>query len=351
MLSSTSNSKTPGKTHIVLVLALCAMFCGSVEFVTEHFFGRVSRIEKRRETEYRAAVAVRSAQTRRKISTLVVGNSLLLHGIDFPQLQEYVGPELELHRAVFENTYFLDWYYGLQKMFRAGAQPDLTVLVLSPAQLTSDGIDGDYTVHMLVDSRDLISFAKDTHADRNGFSVFALDNLSFFFGSRAEVRTWILGKLLPDLPNLTRYFRSHYKLSAADESDVLDLADRRLNQLRSLCERYGTGFILVIPPAVGDSGVGAVTQAGVAQGVPVLMPFRPGILPVEDYSDEVHLNSTGAGKFTLALAADLRKVTRHNTHTETASGVSGSSLFQHFQKSANHVVPAEFATGAVAASK
>jgi len=342
MLSFTSNSKLPRKTHIVLLLALCALFCGSVEFVTEHFFGRVSRIEKRRETEYNVAVAVRSAQTQRKISTLVVGNSLLLHGIDFPQLQESVGPELELHRTVFENTYFLDWYYGLQKMFRAGAQPDLTVLVLSPAQLTSSGIDGDYTVHMLVDLRDLISFAQDTHADRNALSVFALDNLSFFFGSRAEVRTWILGKLLPDLPNLTRYFRAHYNLPTADENDVLDIADRRLNRLRTLCERYRTGFILVIPPAIGDSGVEAVMRAGVEQGVPVLMPFRPGTLPVEDYSDEVHLNSNGAGKFTFALATDLRKIMRATAHPETASETPYSGLSQRFQKLANHGVRAEF---------
>jgi hypothetical protein len=98
--------------------------------------------------------------------------------------------------------------------------------------------------------------------------------------------------------------------------------------LRSLCERYGTGFILVIPPTLGDSGVGAVMQAGVAQGVPVLVPFRPGKLPIEDYSDEVHLNSSGAAKFTFALAADLRKINGHIAGAKTAPEPPYSSFSQ-----------------------
>lgn len=131
MRLSTFNSKVPTKAHIVLLLALCAVFCASVELVTAHYFGRVSRIEKRRETEYRDALAVRSARVRHKTSVLVAGNSLLLHGVDFPQLQQDIGEGIELHRTVFENTSFLDWYYGLQQIFNAGAQPDVTVLVLS----------------------------------------------------------------------------------------------------------------------------------------------------------------------------------------------------------------------------
>ena len=190
---STSNSRTPTKGHIALLLVLCAAFCASVELVTAHLFGRVSRIERRRETEYRDALEVRSARIRHKTSVLVAGNSLLLQGVDFPQLQKDVGLEIELHRTVFENTFFLDWYYGLQRIFRAGAQPDVIVLVLSP-QLTSDSNGGDYIVHMLVDRHDLMRFANDTGADRNQISVLALDNLSFFFGSRAEIRSLDIGQ-------------------------------------------------------------------------------------------------------------------------------------------------------------
>jgi hypothetical protein len=303
----------------VLLLVLCTVFCASVELVTAHFFGCVSRIEKRRETEYRDALAIRSARTRHKTSVLVAGNSLLLEGVDFPQLQLDIGVEIELHRTVFENTSFLDWYYGLQRIFNAGAQPDVTVLVLSPAQLTSDTHDGDYGVHMLVDFRDLTRFAKDTHADRNRISVLALDNLSFFFGSRAEIRTWILGKILPDLSRLTGLFHTHYKADPPTNDAVLELATKRLEQLRYLCERHGTGFVLVVPPTFQDSGANAVLKAGASQGIPVLIPLFPGVLPWSDYSDEIHLNPNGAVKFTPALAASLKQLVEQNTaQTEPA---------------------------------
>jgi hypothetical protein len=309
---SISNSRTPTIAHIALLLASCTVFCASVELVTAHLFGRVSRIESRRETEYRDALAVRSARTRHKTSVLVAGNSLLLHGVDFPQLQEDVGLEIELHRTVFENTSFLDWYYGLQRIFRAGAQPDVIVLVLSPAQLTSASFDGDYIVHMLVDRHDLMRFANDISADRNQISALALDNLSYSFGARAEIRTWILGKALPDLPRLTGYFRSHYKYDTTDSNKTLELATKRLKQLRYLCESHGTAFVLVIPPTFQDSGANVVLKAGASQDVPVLIPFPPGALPWSDFSDEIHLNPTGAVKFTPALAVSLKRFVAQN---------------------------------------
>lgn len=350
MRLSIFNSKVPAKAHIVLLLALCAAFCASVELVTAHFFGRISRIEKRRETEYRDALAVRSARARHKTSVLVAGNSLLLHGVDFPQLQQDIGIETELHRTVFENTSFFDWYYGLQRIFNAGAQPDITVLVLSPAQLTSDAYNGDYSAHMLVGFSDLMRFAKDTHADRNRISVLALDNLSFFFGSRAEIRTWILGKLLPDLPTLTSNFRYQAKAVPPDNDAVLELATQRLKQLRSLCERRGTVFVLVVPPTIQDSGISAVLKAGASQGVPVLIPFAPGVLSSSDYSDEVHLNANGALKFTRALAQSLKQsMAQDATRAETASGSPATS--HRADKIAMRAVQSSLAMGAVPMGK
>src|SRR5690348_13604842 len=104
MPSSISSSKTPTKADIVLVLLACAFFCLLTEAVTACFFGRISRIESRREGEYRMAMAVRSGKPRGKISVLVAGNSLLLNGVDFPTLQQEIGPRVELQRVVFEDT-------------------------------------------------------------------------------------------------------------------------------------------------------------------------------------------------------------------------------------------------------
>jgi hypothetical protein len=134
-----------------------------------------------------------SASQRGRTSVLLAGNSLLLHGVDLPNLQRTVSPDLEVHKTVFENTGYLDSYYGLRRLFKGGSRPNLVVLVLSPSQLVSNWTDGDYSVKMLVDRRDLLSFASDLRADWNRMSVLALDNVSYFFGTRAETRSWILG--------------------------------------------------------------------------------------------------------------------------------------------------------------
>jgi hypothetical protein len=306
MPSSTSNSRKPTKADIALLLALIAVFCCSVEMIASYFFVRVSRIEKRREMEYRSALAIRSAKQRGRASVLVVGNSLLLHGVDFPGLQRDVGSDLELHRSVFENTGYLDWHYGLRRLFKSGARPDVVVLVLNPKQLVSNWTAGDYSVQMLVDGHDLLHFANDLHADRNRISVLALDRLSYFFGTRAETRSWILGKLMPDLPSLTHHF--HVNSSVPDNKGIAEISSERLEQTRQLCEEYGASFVFAIPPAIDDSGEDIVVRSAQMQSIPVLIPIRPGDLPRSDYADLIHLNAQGAAEFTSALAADLRAI-------------------------------------------
>ena len=286
-----------------MLLALCVVFCVAVEGVTALLFGRVSRVENRRETEYRAAFAIQSAKPRHKNSVLVAGNSLLLLGVDFPELRRSVGPDVELNRTVFENTFYLDWYYGLNRLFRAGARPDVVALVLSPWQLITDSTNGDYSVQMLVDEPDLRRFVTETGANRNETSVILLDKASFFYGSRAEIRSWIVNKILPDLPTLTAHFR--FSPVLPHDSNIAEIAGSRLERLQELCKENGARFVLIIPPAKNNSGIDAVARAGAEKGVPVLIPIP--VLPSSDYSDNVHLNPEGAAKFTSALSESLKE--------------------------------------------
>lgn len=127
---STSNFKTPSGRHVFLLLLTCALVCALIEAGTAFEFERISRIEQRREKEYQGALEMHSAE--HATSVLVAGNSLLLEGVDFPQLQQDVGPEFSLRRLVVEGTFYLDWYYGLRRMFASGARPNVVVLVLNP---------------------------------------------------------------------------------------------------------------------------------------------------------------------------------------------------------------------------
>jgi|SRR5215471_14619247 len=300
---STSNFKAPSLRHIWLLGLACVLVCAFIEAGTALEFGRISHIEQRREAEFQRAKDVRHSV--RAASVLVVGNSLLLQGVDFPKLQQQTGPELSLYRVVVENTFYLDWYYGLRRIFASGARPDAIVLVLNPSQLTSPAIGGDYTAHFLVDTSDLLEFAKETGADRNQTSSLVLANLSFFYGTRAEIRTWVLGRILPDLPILTRNFHNAPKKPTADA--LRKLTTQRLERLRQLCQQYQSELVFVVPPSTEDVGADIVTRAAASIGVDVLIPIAPGILPLSDYSDRFHLNANGASKFTPPLAAGLRR--------------------------------------------
>jgi len=302
---STSSSKAPTRRHVVLLLLACTLVCGVIEAGTTFEFERISRIEHRREKEYQRALVMHKAE--HATSVLVAGNSLLLEGVDFPQLQQQVGPEFNLGRLVVEGTFYVDWYYGLRRIFSAGSRPDAVVLVLNPAQLTSSAIGGDYTTHFLVDKADLLQFAKDAGADRNRMSSMALANISFFYGARAEIRNWVLGAIIPGLPGLTRSFRSAPKPPPAGAGS-LELALGRLQRLDRLCQDHGAELVFVIPPSNEDNGSSALAQAASTIGVPVLIPIASGQLRPSDYSDRFHLSPDGAGKFTPALAADLRQL-------------------------------------------
>ncbi|HVI09891.1 MAG TPA: hypothetical protein VND65_16510 [Candidatus Binatia bacterium] len=296
----------PNNRDIAALLAVLIVFAVSVEGLTHYWFGRVSRIERRREQEYRGALAVRSGKNRNAESILVVGNSLLLEGVNFPELQRDSGDGVEFTRLVVENTSYLDWYYGLRRLFKKGAQPDWVVLVLNPTQLTSDATDGDYTAHLLLAHDDLLKLAADVRADRNRTSSLALANLSFFYGNRAEIRSWILGKILPDFENLTHSL--HSSTGVVPKRNSSQLASRRLVQLRETCQRHGVRPVVVIPPATADAGASELVQAAEGTGVSVVVPIAPGTLPRSDFSDNFHLNSSGAGKFTPVLAANLKRV-------------------------------------------
>jgi hypothetical protein len=323
---STSNSKTPTRRHVLLLVLACALVCALIEAGTAFEFARISRIEHRRETEYQQALQMHPAE--HDTSVLVAGNSLLLEGVDFPQLQQQVGPEFSLHRFVVEGTFYLDWYYGLRRMFASGARPDAVVLVLNPTQLASSAIGGDYTTHFLVDKADLLQFASDAGADRNRISSMALANMSFFYGARAEIRNWVLAKIVPDLPSLTRTFRSAPKPSIGAASQDLEM--KRLVLLNRICQEHGADLVFVIPPSNEDIGTSALVQAASTVGIRVLVPIAPGLLLPSDYSDRFHLSPVGAGKFTPALAAKLRQVLlASDTHRNLTTAFKSSSAATH----------------------
>src|SRR5436309_447931 len=86
------------------VLTICAILfvAGTCELVVRIGFGKVSRIERRIEGERRAVLDLPAEPGNRQV--LVIGSSLLLHGIDIPNLQRSLAPEFKVVRYVIEQT-------------------------------------------------------------------------------------------------------------------------------------------------------------------------------------------------------------------------------------------------------
>ena len=130
-------------------------------------------------------------------------------------------------------------------------------------------------------------------------------NLSEWLGTRAWTRDALLEKWLPGAPLLAAHL---WTRAAALPVTATHLAAARLQKMQDLCNSYGVGFALLIPPALNAGGTESALVAEAAQlRVTVLLPYGPGELPPDAFRDGFHLNSQGAARFTERTAVVLRR--------------------------------------------
>jgi hypothetical protein len=300
--------RPPTRREIAVLLGLILLFCLSLELGTIVFFGRVSKIQRRFQAERQSALAVSKSATPAP-SILIVGNSLLEEGINLPQLKSAVGSSANVNRYAVSNTSYLDWYYGLRRLFREGSHPDILIVMLNPSQLMSHGIAGDLAVRTMVGSRDLMKLAGNAGFDNTETSALFADRASAFYGSRGEIRNWALHAIFPKFEDI----RSSLKPSPPQLPSNEEIAGKvtpRLRAMRQVCEENGTTMILLIPPSLSSDGSAGVAQASSALGIPVVAPFQPGELSPKLYSDGFHLNAQGAELFTGRVADALQSYVR-----------------------------------------
>jgi hypothetical protein len=284
------------------LLACVLLLVGAFEVVTLASFGRISRVQRTFAAEYEQALGSTPYRT-----VLVLGNSLLDAGVDFPRLAQGLAPEWDGKRLLVANTGFLDWYFGTRKLLEAGARPRVVALVLSPRQLVSGSIRGEYSAYYLIRTFDIPRAARDLELNPTQAAGLMAGNLSNFYGARAEIRKWLMGALLPGFEPLARRLRSPAP-GPLDEARTFESAVRRLKEYRELLAGYSIRFVLVLPPqGVSDEGVREVSRAGESAGVPVLGPAGKGALRPEHYSDGFHLNERGAAIHTAALIPLIRE--------------------------------------------
>ncbi len=272
-------------------------------YMVKHYSVTVLRVSR----QYAEAVKVRPAAPGEPPSVLMVGNSLLLYGVDVERLQSMTSRNMRVYPIFLEGTGYYDWLYGLRRLFRQGARPDVVVVGLEGYSALDNGV-WEQSPMLLFDAREALRAASDLRLDNTATSNLLLAHWSTYWGMRGLFRRRLIRHMVPHYEDLFPFIRADemtFPQGRAFEATV----SARVRKLRELCEANGAKMILVIPPTpTSDAAVKEMATAAQRAGVPALVPIDPRALSATFYqADRIHLNPEGAVRFTSALAVDLGK--------------------------------------------
>ena len=291
---------------LAVALEVCSIYLVKNYSVT---FARVSR-------QYAEALKVRPSRAGEPSSVLMVGNSLLLKGVDVDRLRHLTSENMRIYPIFLEGTGYYDWLYGLRRLFRQGARPQVVVVGLEVNTTLVNGL-WEESPMLLLDAKDVLDVASDLGLDHTATSSVLLSHVSTFWGMRSFFRRRIFSNLVPHYEDLFPIVRSDQN---AQDPELQGILRSRLESLREICAEHGAKLIVVIPPTPSSqTAVRRMALAAQKAGVDALVPIDPTVLPASFYQrDHVHLNPEGAVRFTSALADDLSRklATDHSAVTQ-----------------------------------
>jgi hypothetical protein len=314
MPSSISGSNSRAIAHAKALAAICAMLILVFETVSVYLLNHQSATYARISRQYDEALKMRAAGPGEPPSVLMVGNSLLLHGVHVNRLQEMTSSSMRIYPIFLEATGYYDWLYALHGLFLRGARPQVVVLGVGVNYFLENGVRQDYAPMMFFNARDTLAVASDLKLDRTATTNLLLAHSSTFWDTRTAIRMQVLNHIVPHLEDL--FSLVNRKPSVPEGREFAEMSIPRLQRLRELCEANGAKLILLVPPTLdSENAISQMAAAAQAAGVDVSMPIDPATLSAKFYQpDGMHLNRDGAVLFTLALAKDLpEKVMVHET--------------------------------------
>jgi hypothetical protein len=294
------------------VLIVCALLFVAFEAASAWMFGHLgANLTVRAETKD----AIHLATTPLTPNTvLIVGNSLVLHGIDLDALNATLGPSYVARKETVVGSGYQDWLYGVPSLLDRGSHPTLIVLGFSPAQLVMDRPPIARTTRLVWTAHNLERYTVDRRIGLTAASNLVLQHFSAFFALRDQLRQDSRKLIVPGYAAMSHDFFDGAPLSP-DPADVA-IAAARLVQLDSMCAAHGARFAYLLMPtrAVDDAALEPMMiEAGKRAGVPVLVPIPNSALPVEDQLDGYHLNAAGAAMFSARTGAALRAISEVST--------------------------------------
>jgi hypothetical protein len=314
MPSSISGSKSKAMTYAKALAAICGMLILVFEIASVYLLNHWSPTYARISRQYDEALKIRPAGTGEPPSVLMVGNSLLLHGVEVNRLQELTSSRMRVYPVFLEATGYYDWLYALHRLFLRGARPQVVVVGVGVNYFLENGVRQDYAPMLFFNARDTLAVASDLQLDRTATSNLLLAHSSTFWDARSAIRMQVLNHMVPHLEDL--FLLVNQKPAVPEGREFAEITIPRLQRLRELCEANGAKLILLVPPTLAsENAVSQMAAAAQAAGVDVSVPIDPAALSAKFYQpDGMHLNRDGAVLFTSALAKDLpEKVMVHET--------------------------------------
>jgi hypothetical protein len=206
-----------------------------------------------------------------------------------------------------EQTYLLDWQYGIRRLFADGSRPDVIAVVMGAVHVRPARIRGDYSAYYLFRTADLPEIAATLNYDLTKESSLYFARYSLFFAGRNNLRNFVLNKVDP---SYSRFLHALATESApkVDPAFIRSTAHERLNAMRRECDVNGAKLVFVIAPGSAPEEAAAVVLGAREAGIECLVPSQGESFPPSLFEDGFHLNATGATKFTRLLAPELENV-------------------------------------------
>jgi hypothetical protein len=291
---------------IAVLLLVIAIFLVAFEAATRLVIEHKSKVQREVNVEYAEAIAIQRHRPPAPRQLLVVGNSLVGHGIDMDELRRDLPTDWKAHEFWIYNTNYDDWYFGLRRLFADGSRPDVVAIVFAAIHWNATGTRGDYSAQYLFSTGDIPKVQSQLDLDRTTTASLLFSRFSKAYAIRSEVRKVLLNQLLPDLPRMYGLFKPG-PTRHISERQLVDVATRRMLAYKELASRYGTSLVVVVPPLPPprEEHHAALREAAERAGVHIAIPLSGEDIPSSDFSDDVHLTPQGATLFTSALAQVL----------------------------------------------
>jgi hypothetical protein len=336
MHSSTSSSEGLGKNPplegrrrtsamagIVALCAALALILLALELSSPRILNRFSRIDRRIESETAAANMLRPLTPDGRPTVLLVGNSLLLEGVQLEVLQNDLSSQYAVSRLAIEQTHYLDWYFGLRRLLEQGSRPSVIILTLATDQIASRFTLGEAFAHRQMSARDFPLAVRKAALNKTDASSYFFAHWSNWLADKGFLRQDILILMIPNFRELGARIADHGP-HVSDPAVLVGTARQRLPELHDLAQSYGVRIVVLVPPTLRQDHSLEIHDLGVQMGLPVWVLSPPGEFSRDLFRDGFHLNEQGSKIFTTRLASQIQ--TQIPTQTGSKTGTTSTVL-------------------------